>query len=135
MAQWADASSTSQIEHSSLDVELEDFDPTYDPTYDLEAGCPMCRTHTTALPDATLADQLATKYPATYAQRKVEEEIERGSRVGVDGVEGIMILIGNRHKLLRGAEDDNEHDWTFFVRTSRPELVKEVRIDLVSGCV
>ncbi|KAF2821169.1 hypothetical protein CC86DRAFT_374031 [Ophiobolus disseminans] len=130
MAQWADVSSTSQIEHSSLDVELADFDPNYDPTYDLEANCPMCRTHTAASPDTTLASQLETKYPTTYAERRVEEEIDRGSRVGQNGVEGIMILIGNRHKLVRGAEDDNQHDWTFFVRTSRPELVKEVRIDL-----
>jgi hypothetical protein len=134
MAQWADASSTGQIEHSSLDVELEDFNPTYDPTYDLEANCPMCRTRTSASPDTKLARQLETKYPSTYAERRVEEEIERGSRVGQDGVEGIMVLIGNRHKPVRGAEDANEHDWTFFVRTSRPDLVKEVRIDLASCC-
>jgi hypothetical protein len=134
MAQWADVSSTTSIEnieHSSLDVDLADFDPNYDPTYDLEANCPMCRTHTTAVPDTALAAQLETKYPQTYAERKVEEEVERGSRVGQDGVEGFMILIGNKHKLVRGSEDDNEHDWTFFVRTSRPELVKEVRIYLV----
>jgi hypothetical protein len=137
MAQWADASSsnssTSAIEHSSADVTLSDFDPNYDPTYDLEANCPMCRTHTTAAPDTALAAQLSAKYPKTYAERHVEEQVERGSRVGQDGVEGFMILIGNKHKLVRESEDDNEHDWTFFVRTSRPELVKEVRIYLVSA--
>lgn len=132
MAQWADASSTNhQIESSSWDVDLRDFDPTYDPTYDLEANCPMCRTHTTAKPDESLARQLKRKYPITYAERQVEEEVERGSRVGQDGVEGMMILIGNKHKLLRESEDANEHDWTFFVRTSRPELVEEVRVELV----
>lgn len=135
MAQWADASSstaTTEIEHSSVDVGLADFDPNYDPSYDLEANCPMCRTHTTASPDTELAKQLETKYPATYAERRVEEEIDRGSRIGHNGVEGFMILIGNRHKLIRGTEDANQHDWTFFVRTSRPDLVKEVRINLVS---
>jgi hypothetical protein len=132
MAQWADASSTNRIEHSSWDVDLADFDPNYDPAYDLAANCPMCRTNTTAGPDKPLAEQLEIKYPATYAQRRIEEEVERGSRVGQGGVEGVMILIGNKHKMLRGAEDDNEHDWTFFVRTSRPELVKEVRVFLVS---
>jgi hypothetical protein len=131
MAQWADVSSTNQIEHSSLDVNLTDFDPSYDPTYDLEANCPMCRSHTTASPDQTLAQQLETKYPSTYAERRVEEEIERGTRAGQDGVEGVMMLIGNKHRLVRGAEDDNQHDWTFFVRISRPELVQEVRINLV----
>ncbi|KAF1912982.1 hypothetical protein BDU57DRAFT_503673 [Ampelomyces quisqualis] len=130
MAQWADASSTTNIQHSSLDVNLAEFDPNYDPTYDLEANCPMCRTHTTAAPDKTLARELETKYPKTYAERRVEEQIERGSRVGQDGVESIMILIGNKHRIERGTEDDNQHDWTFFVRTSRPELVKEVRIYL-----
>jgi hypothetical protein len=43
-----------------------------------------------------------------------------------------MFLIGNKHKLLRGSEDANQHDWTFFVRASRPELIQEVRVDLVS---
>ncbi|KAH7371425.1 hypothetical protein BKA66DRAFT_469790 [Pyrenochaeta sp. MPI-SDFR-AT-0127] len=130
MAQWADTSSTNQIVHSSLDVNLADFDPNYDPTYDLEANCPMCRTHTTASPDQALARQLERKYPETYAERRVEEEVDRGSRVGAGGVEGVMILIGNKHRWIRRADDDNEHDWTFFVRTSRPDLVKKIRIDL-----
>jgi hypothetical protein len=119
------------IEHSSVDVELADLDPTYDPAYDLEANCPMCRTHTTASPDEALARNLERKYPVTYAERRAEEEVERGSRVGRDGAEGVMILIGNKHKLVRGSEDANQHDWTFFVRTSRPDIVKEVRIELV----
>lgn len=132
MAQWADVSTTNQIEHSSWDVDLANFDPNYDPTYDLEANCPMCRTHTTASPDHTLARQLEWKYPTTYASRRVDEEVDRGSRVGHNGVEGVMILIGNKHRLIRGREDANQHDWTFFVRNSRPELVEEVRVELVS---
>ncbi|OSS52390.1 hypothetical protein B5807_02750 [Epicoccum nigrum] len=130
MAQWADASTTTEVEHASWDVDLEEFDPNYDPTYDLEANCPMCRTHTRAAPDHALASELEQKYPIIYAERRVEEEVERGSRVGQDGVEGIMFLIGNKHKLLRGSEDANQHDWTFFVRASRPELIQEVRVDL-----
>jgi len=136
MAQWAEASSSNkvtEIEHSSADVDLANFDPNYDPTYDLEANCPMCRSHTTASPDTELAKQLETKYPTTYTERRVEEEIERGSRVGQNGIEGFLILIGNKHKLISESEDANEHDWTFFVRTSRPDIVKEVRLDLVSG--
>jgi hypothetical protein len=132
MAQWADTSSTNRIEASSWDVDLEDFDPTYDPTYDLAANCPMCRTSTTAAPDTSLAGELERRYPATYAERRVEEEVEKGARIGRDGVEGVMILIGNKHGLVRDTEDANMHDWTFFVRTSRPDLVKEVKIDLVS---
>lgn len=130
MAQWADVSTTNRIEPSSWDVDLEDFDPNYDPTYDLEANCPMCRTQTAAVPDQELAKQLELKYPIAYAERKAEEEVERGSRIGQGGVEGIMILIGNKHRRVRGSEDANEHDWTFFVRTSRPELVNHVRVYL-----
>lgn len=130
--QQADVSNTNRIEPSGWDVELEDFDPTYNEAYDLEANCPMCRGQTAAVPDEKLAKQLEIKYPIAYAERKVEEEVERGSRIGQDGAEGIMILIGNKHRQVRDAEDDNEHDWTFFVRTSRPELVKHVRVFLVS---
>jgi hypothetical protein len=132
MEQWADASSTGNTEPLSLDVNLADFDPRHDAMYDLEAKCPMCRTHTTASLDEPLARLLEEKYPVTYAERRVDEEIERGSRAGQDGIEGITILIGNKHRLERSAEDDNQHDWTFFVRTSRPDIVKEVRIYLVS---
>ena len=132
MAQWADTSSTNHIEHSSLDVNLTDFDPNYDPTYDLEANCPMCRTHTTAAPDASLAAQLERQYPITYAARRVEEEVDKGTRVGRDGVEGVMILIGNKHRLIRNPGDANEHGWTFFVRTSRQDIIKEVHVELVS---
>lgn len=131
MAQWADASSVDNIEHSSLDVNLTDFGPNYDPRYDLEAKCPMCRTHTTGIPDQILAQRLEQKYPVAYAERRAEEEeVESGSRIGQDGIEGVMILIGNKHRLLRGTDDANQHDWTFFVRMSRPELVKHIRIDL-----
>ncbi|KAI8941694.1 hypothetical protein NX059_002904 [Plenodomus lindquistii] len=130
MAQWADASSTNRIEHSSMDVNLADFDPNYDPSYDLEANCPMCRTCSAATPDKKLGKQLEKKYPDLYAKRRVEEEIERGSRIGSDGIQAVMILIGNKHRLVRGADDANQHDWTFFVRTFRPDLIQEVRIDL-----
>lgn len=128
----ADVSNTNRIEPSSWDVDLEAFDPNYDVAYDLEANCPMCRTQTAAVPDENLAQQLETKYPRAYAERKAEEEVERGSCTRADGAEGIMILIGNKHRRVRDSDDDNEHDWTFFVRTSRPELVKHVRVFLVS---
>ncbi|KAF2025663.1 hypothetical protein EK21DRAFT_10197, partial [Setomelanomma holmii] len=128
MAQWADVSSTNRIEHTSLDVNLTNFDPNYDPMYDLEAGCPMCRTHTTASADNVLAKKLEKKYPTTYAVCR--EKDRKGNRARDSPPEGVMILIGNKHRLVRGAEDDNQHDWTFFVRISRPELVQEVRVKL-----
>lgn len=131
MTQWADVSSTASIAHANLDFDLRNFDSHYDPIRDLEANCPMCRTHTTASPDDALARELETRYPAIYAERRAEEETARGGRVGQDGIEGIMILIGNKHRIDRGEETENIHDWTFFVRTSRPDIVKEVIVNLV----
>ncbi|KAF1954358.1 hypothetical protein CC80DRAFT_476097 [Byssothecium circinans] len=130
MAQWADTNQTTNIPHSSLDLDLREFDPNYDPTYDLEASCPMCRMRTSAQPDDALAAQLEQRYPKTYQERREEEEIERGQRAGDGGAEGVMILIGNKHRVERGAENANRHDWTFFVRLSRPDVVKEIRVNL-----
>lgn len=120
-----------------LDLNLNDFDPNYDPAADLatlEANCPMCRTPTTASLHEELRRTLETRYPATYAERRVEEEAARGAKIGEEGIEGMTILIGNRHKLLRdrGEGVGNKHDWTFFVRFSRPETIQEVRVNLVS---
>ncbi|KAF2258212.1 hypothetical protein CC78DRAFT_537984 [Lojkania enalia] len=130
MAQWADASSTVEIMPSSLNLDHSQFDPNYDPANELmslEANCPMCRSRTTASLDDGLKRILEARYPATYAERRAEEE---AVRVGDSGVEGMVILIGNKHRLVSGVEEGNKHDWTFFVRLSRPEIVEEVRVHL-----
>lgn len=133
MAQWADVSPLTHI----TPLELTHFDPNYDPSADLsslEANCPMCRTPTTASVCTELRQQLRDRYPVLYEQRRIEEEEERGRRNGQDGIEGMTILIGNEHKLERSRESEtsNKHDWTFFVRFSRPEIIQEVRVNLVS---
>jgi hypothetical protein len=131
MAQWADASTLTTIIPSPLDLNLSAFDPHYDPTPDLEVGCPMCRTLTTGVLDMDLVAALEERYPNTYKERREEEMEAKGERIGEDGVEGLMILIGNRHRLERGVDEGpNKHDWTFFVRVSRPDIVKEVRVNL-----
>ncbi|KAJ4354204.1 uncharacterized protein N0V89_005938 [Didymosphaeria variabile] len=130
MAQWADASQTVPMHPSSLDMDMRDFDPEYDPTYDLEARCPMCRTPTTAQADLALTQSLEAKYPNSYAERRAEEVTARAT-TNSEGVENVVILIGNRHKLVGvGDEPGNKHDWTFFVRLSRPELVSHVKVNL-----
>lgn len=115
---------------SSLNIDMRDFDPDFDPTDDLEARCPMCRTATTAQIDTPLARALETKYPQTYAERRSEEIAARATLSG-EGVENVAILIGNRHELVGGTDEPgNQHDWTFFVRLSRPELVSHVKVNL-----
>ncbi|KAF2472789.1 uncharacterized protein BDR25DRAFT_219293 [Lindgomyces ingoldianus] len=135
MTQWAESSATTHITPSNLDLDLTDFDPNYDPASDLstlEANCPMCRTSTAASLDAELKQTLEARYPVTYAERRTEEEAARGDQSGGNGIEGMTILIGNRHRLIRTSRADaaNKHDWTFFVRFSRPELIQEVSVDL-----
>lgn len=116
---------------SSLDMDLRDFDPAYDPSSDLEARCPMCRTPTAATTDTALAQILAQKYPHTYAERKAEEDDNSRAATTGEGVENVVLLIGNKHALV-GARDEpgNKHDWTFFVRLSRPEIVAYVKVNL-----
>lgn len=135
MAQWALASTTDAddvhgMPTSSLDLGLSSFHPNYDPASALEANCPMCRTHTAATPDRALDAQLEARYPRTYQERKADKEVARGIRTGSDGGEGVLVLIGNRHQLEADAGDGNAHDWTFFVRVSRPELVDRVVVEL-----
>ena len=129
MSHWATASTTTPVHPSPLSLDLHTFDPTYDPATSLEATCPMCRTPTTAHPDASLAHILAAKYPLTYAQRAEEDAAQNPSDTA--STETVVILLGNRHALVTGEDGaGNKHDWTFFVRFSRPELVSYVRVNL-----
>ncbi|KAF2014109.1 hypothetical protein BU24DRAFT_315275, partial [Aaosphaeria arxii CBS 175.79] len=127
MAQWADASSLNHISPSNVDIDLADIEALSDRA-NLQANCPMCRTATTAALDRDLARTLEEKYPDTWRERAVEED---EARVGVAGIESMVILIGNKHSLVRASPgSDNQHDWTFFVKCSRSEIVHQIRINL-----
>jgi hypothetical protein len=77
---------------------------------------------------------LEKKYPAAYAERREQElEAKRQRQMGIDGVEKMTIVVGNRHRLTStepGAVGSNRHDWTFFVKFSKPELVRSVKVRL-----
>lgn len=139
-AQWAETTT----ENTQISVQLpldgsvsadedDDFDDFTTDLADLRASCPMCRTNTTVSRHTELRETLKEKYPATYAQRESEEAADS---IGQNGIEGMVIMIGNHHKLEPRDEDEhtgNIHDWRFFVRFSRPNIVDKVRIDLVSS--
>ncbi|ORY11064.1 hypothetical protein BCR34DRAFT_625008 [Clohesyomyces aquaticus] len=137
MLQWAEASATSHSvpisPSSALDLDLSYFDPTFDaytPSR-IEANCPMCRTATTARRDRSLAKELEEKHPEMYKERRTEEEALSKGEKG-EGVEGMQILIGNTHQLVNAGTDTptNSHEWTFFLRFSRPEIVEGVAVHL-----
>lgn len=92
----------------------------------LDAKCPMCRTQTMATFNADMATRLATQYPHTWKERSIEEADsfnEQGS------IQTLTVYVGNRHQLVP-AEKGNCHDWTFFCRPSRTDIIEEVQFAL-----
>ncbi|KAK6857114.1 hypothetical protein PG995_007301 [Apiospora arundinis] len=132
MATWASVSLGEPMVIVDVDEEPAEFDS----VADLEARCPMCRTLTTAHPSATRRDELKAKYPHAYAEREGEVEAESQNGGGVEGGESVQtmtVYIGNRHQDVEAAEGgpaQNTHDWTFFVRPSRTEIIEEVHMFL-----
>lgn len=122
MAHWADVSLQQQMTIVDVDEEPVPFNA----VSELEARCPMCRTQTIAKPDAARAEALKAKYPALWAEREVEEAGE--GEMG--GVQTLTVYVGNRHKMVE-SEDANQHEWAFFVKLSRTDIVEEVQFVLV----
>ncbi|SMR46252.1 unnamed protein product [Zymoseptoria tritici ST99CH_1A5] len=126
-AYWAETSlSQRPLQVVSIDDEPADFDAS-----DLEAKCPMCRTLTTARLDIRREERLRAQYPRTW--RELESERER-EREGSERVQTLTVFVGNRHREVdaegRVREDgaSNRHEWTFFVKSSRDDIVEEVQI-------
>ncbi|KAI6879751.1 hypothetical protein KC360_g7738 [Hortaea werneckii] len=122
MAHWADVSVTSQMKIVDVDEEPSEFNP----VSGVEAKCPMCRTATSASLDEARSERLRARYPEMWEERKVEEEGD-SSRFAAE-IQTITVYIGNRHAVVRDAEDANVHEWTFFVRPSRTDIIEEVQI-------
>lgn len=126
MAHWADVSITTQMTTVGLDDRAVLLLPN-----EIETKCPMCRTLTTAKFDSVRESNLATRYPLTYEERKIEhrtaEDDDSTSRI-----ETLTVYIGNEHSMVRTEDDDNnKHQWNFFIRPSRSDLFEEVQIFLV----
>ena len=126
MAHWADVSVISQMTIVSLD----DI-PTSMAANAVEARCPMCRTPTTASLNPNLEESLRSRYPSTYASRQAEEAIPSAEETTI---ETLTLYIGNTHRLKPPSDPDdttsNIHEWTFFVRPSRTDIIEEVQIFL-----
>lgn len=128
MAHWADVSVTSQMTIVDLDEESEDFNP----VSGVKAKCPMCRTQTSATLDVARSESLARIYPMTWRERDAEERRDGEGNGGEGTIQTFTCYIGNRHQITDDREDANVHEWTFFVKPSRTDIVEEVQILLVS---
>jgi hypothetical protein len=129
MATWASTSLAAPMTIVDVDSEPTPFDA----VSDLEARCPMCRTLTSALPDAQRDEVLRSKYPKSWNQRHREAAVENNTESSGSILQTITVHIGNRHTLVPSREDglaENQHEWTFFVKPSRTDIIEEVHIHL-----
>jgi phage FluMu protein Com len=129
MVHWAEVSVTEQFRIVPLDDES-----TTGTQDQIEVKCPMCRTITNSLPDEERENSLRERYPQTYLARKTEEEEQNENPA--EEVLMMALHVGNTHEYkppARMASDqENVHEWTFFVRPERTDIIDEVRILLVS---
>lgn len=126
MAHWADVSITTQMTTVGLDDRAVLLLPN-----EIETKCPMCRTLTTATFDSVRESNLAARYPLTYEERKIEDRTAEDDD-STSRTETLTVYIGNEHSMVRTEDDNNnKHQWNFFIRPSRSDLFEEVQIFLV----
>lgn len=129
LAQWSDISVNMSMTRVDLD-ERPSIEPVSADDFDMR--CPMCRTHTRASFSRQLERELKGRYAELYALR-AEEEAQRpmGLESGA-AVETVTFYIGNEHRLHRpeDPESQNIHNWTFFVRPSRTDIIEEIQVFL-----
>ena len=95
--------------------------------------CPTCRTYTEARYNKELDDKLRIKYPNEYAARHAEEA--QFILDTDDSSEKMMIMFGNSHRKVPPTISPHsgrvrEHEWTFFVKTSKQDLIEFVHVVL-----
>jgi hypothetical protein len=126
MATWADVSATKPLTIVSIDEQPHDD---LDAVTGLEARCPMCRTQTIASLDEERIATLRSNYPIVYSEREAEEINDED---GHESVQTITLHIGNTHHWVTPEHKDisNVHQWTFFLKPSRTDIIEEVQIFL-----
>lgn len=126
MATWADVSLAAPMTIVAVTEQPRDFDA----ATGLEANCPMCRTRTSAAVDQKRTQTLQSKYPALYAKREAEEAQDE---LEGESVQTLTVYIGNEHRDIDPDPEGlaaNKHEWTFFVRPSRTDIIEEIHIHL-----
>lgn len=143
MATWASVSLDAISSANVPIVDVDDVDTGTTTRQTPETKCPMCRTLTSTSPDPSREAALRTKYPQAYTAREAEVRAEqllsaRALAATNSGAQVVTIAIGNRHVLVPlspGGLQENQHEWTFFVRLSRAvhdnnNVIEEVHVHL-----
>lgn len=107
--------------------------PSLEPVFadDMDIRCPMCRSTTRGSFDRELEAALKERYPEPYRSR-AEDEAQKPTTLDSGAVETVTVYVGNEHRLHRpeDPESKNVHNWTFFVRPSRTDIIEEVQVFL-----
>lgn len=91
-----------------------------------ECQCPCCPAvgHMKGLPshNSGLSSTLQALYPRQYAERGVRRVLAESK----DNIQTLTMQVGNWHN----SSGPERHIWTFFVKSSRTDIIKEVHIRL-----
>lgn len=120
---WADLSVASTgLVTISLDSEGDDY----------HVICPLCANVTGAAIDSDCQRRIKTTYPNLY--RLSRWCLPNHQNENFPLIENLTLDIGNTHRIKHVTAPQmihrNRHDWTFFVRPSKPDLVAEVKVTL-----
>lgn len=127
MLHWALAAMDECVEHAQLPSNL---------TVDgIKFRCPTCRTYTTATIDHELDFRLQARYPDEYASRAAEQGSPAKDIEDEFATRTMLVMLGNSHRKIEPSpspytEAMRHHEFTFFIKSSQPELIKEVQVIL-----
>lgn len=97
--------------------------------------CPTCRTYTTATFDSVLNSRLHARHPEEYTARAAEQALSEDNPDDEYATRSMLIMLGNSHRKIEPEEcpytgKTRHHEWTFFLKSSQPERIKEVQVIL-----
>lgn len=94
--------------------------------------CPLCGKVTGAAIDSSCQQRIEMNYPNSYRLSRWCLASRQSERFPL--IENLTLDIGNTHRTTHVTAPEmihrNRHDWTFFLRPSKPDLVAEVKVTL-----
>lgn len=120
----------------AMDVKPEDQQLSVTLSVDgMKFKCPTCRTYTFATFDAKRDELLHAKYPEDYASRLAELGSSHTGPEDEYATQTMVLMTGNSHRKVPPSISPytgmtRTHEWTFFVQSSRQNLIEQVDVIL-----